>query len=238
MIKLYVLIAIMEVFDRLMSSFGQDALDSLYWNTRFRPFHRRVALSVVVVLIYSIVHSLILFVHIATLNVAMNSADQSLLTLLVSGNFAEIKTSVFKKFDRQNLFQLACSDVVERFKLTLFLLLVLLLNVCQDGSSEMFREFVKVAAIVLFGEFLADWVKHSFITKFNRIKSTVYDDYALVLAGDLTGIGHENVNLDHHHAIVKRVGLAQIPLFVVMVRFCLEAAKVSVRELAGFLPAR
>jgi len=101
MIKLYVLIAIMEVFDRLMSSFGQDALDSLYWNTRFRPFHKRVAISVAVVLIYAIIHSLILFVHIATLNVAMNSADQSLLTLLVSGNFAEIKTSVFKKFDRQ-----------------------------------------------------------------------------------------------------------------------------------------
>ena len=60
-----------------------------------------------------------------------------------------------------------------------------------------------------------------------RIKSSVYDDYNLVLAGDLTGIGHENVNLDHHHAIVKRLGLAQVPLCVVMVRFLLEAAKYS-----------
>ena len=33
MLKLYVLMAMVEVFDRLMCSFGQDALDSLYWNT-------------------------------------------------------------------------------------------------------------------------------------------------------------------------------------------------------------
>jgi len=128
MIKLYVLFAIGEVFDRLMGSFGQDALDSLYWNTRFRPTHQRVITSAVVVLFYLLIHSFVLFCSCATLNVAMNSADQvsgsghnthqtqtllrlfthqhiiilqSLLTLLVSGNFAEIKSSVFKKFDRQ-----------------------------------------------------------------------------------------------------------------------------------------
>ena len=63
---------------------------------------------------YCVAHSVILYLHVATLNVAMNSADQSLLTLLVSGNFAEIKSSVFKKFDKRNLFQLACSDIIER----------------------------------------------------------------------------------------------------------------------------
>ena len=65
----------------------------------------------------------------------------------------------------------------------------------------------------------------SFITKFNRLKSSAYNDYALVLAGDLTGLGHEDVNLDNHHAIVKRLGLAQIPLFVVTVRFCIEVSE-------------
>ena len=52
--------------------------------------------------------------NVATLNVAINSADQALLTLLISNNFAEIKTSVFKKFDENNLFQVASSDVTER----------------------------------------------------------------------------------------------------------------------------
>jgi hypothetical protein len=36
------------------------------------------------------------------------------LTLLVSNQFVEIKQSVFKKFEKENLFQVSCSDVVER----------------------------------------------------------------------------------------------------------------------------
>ena len=204
-------------------------MDSLYWNARVRPKSFRMLVSTVIVLIYTAVHSTILFVHIATLNVALNSTDQSLLTLLVSGNFAEIKSSVFKKFDKRNLFQMGCSDIVERFKLSLFLLLILLLNVCQESSDDyqVYYKFARVSIIVFSGELLSDWVKHSFITKFNRLKSTIYSDFSLVLSADITGKGHENVNLDHTHAIVKRVGLAQIPFCVVVIRFVIEAGKYS-----------
>ena len=63
MLKLYVLIAIVEVFDRLLCSFGQDAWDSLYWNTTRRPRHPRMFVSVSVQDVYfipeyyNIVHS-------------------------------------------------------------------------------------------------------------------------------------------------------------------------------------
>jgi hypothetical protein len=100
MVKLYVLIAMTEVFDRLMCSLGQDCLDSLYWNATRRPRSSRCVISILVVLVYTTVHSCLLFIHVATLNVAMNSADEALLTLLISGNFAEIKSTVFKKYDR------------------------------------------------------------------------------------------------------------------------------------------
>lgn len=78
MLKLYVLIAMAEIFDRLMSSLGQDVLDSLYWNTTRRPRTSRMLISVSIALIYTALHSLILFIHVATLNVAMNSADEAL----------------------------------------------------------------------------------------------------------------------------------------------------------------
>jgi hypothetical protein len=32
----------------------------------------------------------------------------------MASNFVELKGSVFKKFDPENLFQIACSDIVER----------------------------------------------------------------------------------------------------------------------------
>jgi hypothetical protein len=67
MVKLYLLIAIVEVFDRLMCSLGQDCLDSLYWNTTRRPRSSRLIVSILVVLTYTAVHSTLLFVHVATL---------------------------------------------------------------------------------------------------------------------------------------------------------------------------
>ena len=230
MIKLYVLIAILEVFDRLFSSLGQDCLSSMYWNTVSRPRSSRMIVSVVVVWVYATLHALILFVHVATLNVAMNSADQALLTLLISGNFAEIKSTVFKKYNKPAMFKLSASDICERFKLGLFLGLVLLLNMCQGMEMGQFVSYMRVCALVCGAELLADWIKHSFISKFNFLPSKVYKEFALLLAGDFTGIGHEGVNLDHSHAVVKRIGFAQIPLVCVMFRLVAEAVKYAQRN--------
>eukprot|EP00557_Chaetoceros_sp_GSL56_P003288 CAMPEP_0176499868 /NCGR_PEP_ID=MMETSP0200_2-20121128/13190_1 /TAXON_ID=947934 /ORGANISM="Chaetoceros sp., Strain GSL56" /LENGTH=849 /DNA_ID=CAMNT_0017898383 /DNA_START=482 /DNA_END=3031 /DNA_ORIENTATION=- len=226
MLKLYVLMAMVEVFDRLMCSFGQDALDSLYWNTTRRPYHPRMIASTMVVLVYATVHSLILFVHAATLNVAMNSADSALMSLLIGGNFAEIKSTVFKKYNKQNLFKITTSDICERFKLVLFLGLVLLLNCTQGGmNQEMVNDYIYMSFVIMGAEMVCDWIKHSFITKFNFIKSSVYLDYSLVLAGDVTGIGHESMHIEHTHAVVKRLGFAQIPLICVMLRYLKEASR-------------
>lgn len=49
-----------------------------------------------------------------TLNVAINSYSNALLTLLLSNQFVEIKGSVFKKFEKENLFQLTCAGMVFR----------------------------------------------------------------------------------------------------------------------------
>lgn len=42
MIKLYVIISMVEIFDRLLCSFGQDVLDSLYWTVRGLRYSRHV----------------------------------------------------------------------------------------------------------------------------------------------------------------------------------------------------
>ncbi|KAL3938427.1 MAG: hypothetical protein SGBAC_006668 [Bacillariaceae sp.] len=225
MIKLYVIIAMLEVFDRLLCSLGQDCLESLYWNTTRRPRSSRLFVSVAVVLVYTTIHSFLLFVHVATLNVAMNSDDQALLSLLIGGNFAEIKSTVFKKYNKATLFKIVASDICERFKLALFLTLVLLLNLSQGMDSTMVMNYFHMCGIVWAAEWLSDWIKHSFITKFNYISSGIYPEYGLLLAGDFNGIGHEGVNMDHSHAVVKRLGFAQMPLVCVLFRYLQEAYK-------------
>ena len=122
LIKLYVLTAMLEIFDKLLCSFGQDAFDSLYCVTRMKPDPRSIFFSFLVTAVYTTLHSGLYFMLIATLTVAINSSDQALVTVLVLNNFAEIKSFVFKKFDNKNLFQLSCSDITERFQLVSCLL--------------------------------------------------------------------------------------------------------------------
>ena len=141
----------------------------------------------------------------------------------------EIKSTVFKKYNKQNLFKITTSDICERFKLALFLSLIHLLNCFQgEMSKSMVIDYYTMCLIVMVAEFISDWNKHSFITKFNYIKSTAYFDYALILSGDVTGIGHEGLNLDYTHAAVKRLGLAQIPLVCVTARYLHEAARFAI----------
>lgn len=85
-------------------------------------------------LIYNVVHATALFYQVITLNVAVNSYSNALLTLLMSNQFVEIKSTVFKKFEKENLFQLTCADVVERFQLWLMLMIIALRNIVEVGG--------------------------------------------------------------------------------------------------------
>ena len=129
----------LEILDRLLSSFGQDAFDSLHFQirgvTKNMKEARNLVVSLTVVIVYVAVHSMVYFVHVATLTVAINSAEQALITVLILNNFAEIKGFVFKKFDRTNLFQLACSDITERFQLTLYLVVIIFVALVQAGPD-------------------------------------------------------------------------------------------------------
>ena len=116
-LKLYVIFNLLEVFDRLCASFGQDILESLFESAgRQRRWRGGLPLDFLIALVYTVLHTMILFYHAVALNIALNSHNNILITLLISNNFVELKSNVFKKFERENLFQVACSDVVERFQ--------------------------------------------------------------------------------------------------------------------------
>ena len=54
---------------------------------------------------YVFLHSMLVLLQATTLNVAINASNKALLTIMMSNNFVELKGSVFKKFDKNNLFQ-------------------------------------------------------------------------------------------------------------------------------------
>lgn len=138
--KLYVIYNILEVGDRLLSALGQDILECLFSSetlSRNSSGRSKVLLPFgmfILSLIYNVVHTMCLFYQVITLNVAVNSYSNSLLTLLISNQFVEIKGSVFKRIEKENLFQLTCSDVVERFQLWIILLIIGMRNVVEVGG--------------------------------------------------------------------------------------------------------
>ena len=81
-------------------------------------------------------HTLVMVYQMISLNVAVNSYDHALLTLLLSNQFVEIKGSVFKKFEKDNLFQITCADIVERFTLALMLVVVAFRNLIELSGTE------------------------------------------------------------------------------------------------------
>ena len=126
MLKLYVIFNLLEVFDKLCASFGQDILESLFESAqRPRRWRGGLAFDFLISMVYIVLHTMVLFYHAVALNIALNSHNNILITLLISNNFVELKGNVFKKCERENLFQVACSDIVERFQVSVYVSIVL-----------------------------------------------------------------------------------------------------------------
>ncbi|KAK7045564.1 hypothetical protein VNI00_007396 [Paramarasmius palmivorus] len=253
-IKLYVIFNALEIADRLCASIGQDILDCLFSRSTLEPLSHRVPVTTstfrpilffLLATIYTVAHGIVMVYQLIALNVAVNSYDHALLTLLVSNQFVEIKGSVFKKFEKDNLFQITCADIVERFSLALMLIIVAFRNLIELSGSEFdFAEggFVLPKSFgwfrgnnvlwtisypvltVMCSEMLVDWLKHAFITKFNHIRPSVYERYTDVLCRDLasgSAVGRRGARkhtyVDQSPLVARRLGFASLPLAVLVV---------------------
>ncbi|KAJ2708105.1 hypothetical protein FB645_000214 [Coemansia sp. IMI 203386] len=138
-LKLYFIYSALDIFDRLLSSFGHDVLDALQ-STVTDPRSQRWKTGAgyfVLAQTYMLVHTLVLFYQVITLNVAVNAYSDQLLSLLISNQFVEIKSNVFKKWEKEMLFQVACADISERFQEIVFLFIIILRNIAELSGTGM-----------------------------------------------------------------------------------------------------
>ncbi|CAG8480813.1 7673_t:CDS:10 [Diversispora eburnea] len=239
-IKLYVIFNVLEILDRLCCSFSGDILDSLFSNSTFGSKKSDSS---------SRGHLRPITFFSITLHVAINSYSNALLTLLLSNQFIEIKSSVFKRFEKENLFQLSCADIVERFNLVLFLTVIAIRNLIElsgspsSSSSILPTSFIPLfpamttletlltpVIIVMASELIVDWLKHAFITKFNQIRSSIYDRYIDILSRDLVVgnptrtpngsnfIYRPKTFVDQSPLVSRRIGFAALPLACLTMR--------------------
>ncbi|KAA8894234.1 eukaryotic membrane protein family-domain-containing protein [Sphaerosporella brunnea] len=240
-IKLYVIYNMLDFADKLCAALGQDILDVLFSrevldrrpdgrSKIWRPFG-----FFLLALAYNIIHSLVLFYQVITLNVAVNSYSNALMTLLLSVQFVEIKSTVFKKFEKENLFQLLCADIVERFQLLLMLVIIASRNLVELGvwslspsssggilpkSFTFFPTWTGQVMgpffMVIGSEMLVDWLKHAYITKFNNVRPVIYERFLDVQCKDYYSRAFSDQNL------TKRLGLPVIPLACLFIRATIQ----------------
>lgn len=233
-IKLYVMFNVLEIADKLFSALGQDILECLFshetlnrnFRQAFSSYYRPVIFAILGI-IYVYFHSLVILYQIITLNVAVNSYSNALLTLLLSNQFSEIKSAVFKKFERENLFQLTCADITERFQLTTILFIIGMRNIVEvsnaglvprswSGWDRWLGALLGPMVVVIGSEICVDWLKHAYIAKFNNLRPKVYRKFLDVLAYDYS----ENSFSDD--IMTKRLGIPIFPLASVFFRMLLQ----------------
>uniref|UniRef100_K7KEM9 Protein RFT1 homolog n=1 Tax=Glycine max TaxID=3847 RepID=K7KEM9_SOYBN len=88
-----------------------------------------------------LVHSFILLVQAITLSVCIVSHYNALPALLVSNNFSEIKSYVFKGYSKDNVHSMVYSDSIERFHISALILFVLTQNILK-AEGPWFGSFI------------------------------------------------------------------------------------------------
>lgn len=234
-IKLYFMTQVLDIADRLLSASGQDILKVTYrfnslknTNSNKISLHKlgQFVLLFTLTILYLWFHSYALVYQVMALNVAINSYSNALLTLILSNQFSELKSAVFKKTEREGLFQVSCSDLNERFFIFIMLaiissrnLLQILINTrsisdffdnlkpnswsTQLTSWKLLNDWIGLligpSIFVIGSEFLVDWLKYAYILRFNRIKPKIFDKFTKILANDfIRGFTTDKSNWINH----------------------------------------
>ncbi|KAK6931665.1 Tapt1 family [Dillenia turbinata] len=151
---------------------------------------------------FILVHSFILLAQAVTLSTCIVAHNNALLAMLISNNFAEIKSSVFKRFSKDNVHSLVYFDSVERFHISAYILFVLAQNILE-AEGPWFESFFSNVLMVFMCEMAIDIIKHSFIAKFNDIKPIAYSEF-------LEDLCKQTLNIQTEDA--KKKNLAFVPL--------------------------
>ena len=194
-LKLHVIFQAVELAEKVACPFAVDALAALSATcasyAAAPPGRARAALvpslaadtALAAALVLG--HGVVLVAHGVAFAVAMHAKRGStLLALTIAGNFMEIKSSVFKRYDARKLHTLACQDVVERCHLALALAFVVVEAAADArvGGTASARALLHRCVGVLAAELAIDVVKHAVLARFNDVRPGVYREFTADLA--------------------------------------------------------
>lgn len=225
LVKLYFMIQVLEVADKLLTTTSFEILSLLY-SSNSSP-------SLILIppaLLYLFLHSYITLYQIVSLNIAVNSYSNALLTVILSNHFSRLKSIVFKKLSPQDdLPRLLKQDASLRFLLLVFLLIVLARNALQAGSSGA-SHAAQLAALTLASQSLVDALKHVYIAKLNKFSTSTYTS----IHTDIVHVYNSAKELPDYHpkSLARELGVSVQVIIVAIYKLLVFP---SVRSCARFV---
>ncbi|CAK9083708.1 unnamed protein product [Durusdinium trenchii] len=242
-LKLYVFFNMLELAERWLRSVGVDLFDLLAARaTGASGGAGAVELlpQYLLVLSYCFIHSSMHMLRVLLLTVAINTSSSAVFLIIVTNNFAEIKSTVFKRYEVKSLFPIITSDMVERFYLALDILFVLLRLATSDRRGLASAVQITSWLLLLVGiELGTDWVKFCLIMKFSELPVSVLENYQQVLIADLLVCRMPHTARDARppslpcmpfrgvqsfsHVVARRIGFSGLPLSTLVLSHLLHA---------------
>jgi len=146
----------------------------MYCLARDVYYKKSVTRSVILVCIYTLIHSYILLMQMLTLNSVIKSGQDTFFLFLLSNNFTEIKIYVFKKTDAFKLFEICTRDSIERVQHYTYLTYILFSNYLDEWT-------LSIVIIFTVTEFGVDWMKNFFFNNDNGHDPLIYLSHRYLL---------------------------------------------------------
>ncbi|KAK2964128.1 putative Eukaryotic membrane protein family protein [Blattamonas nauphoetae] len=204
-----------------------------------------LAFSSVLCLCCFILHSFVSMTHLVTMLVAFHSSSTTLTSLIISSQFSEIKSNLFKRQKEDSLFQVVAGDSVELFTLFFHIALIFISTFLEStpippslfGPSFLSTlsslvvtllssPILANAVFFLVSETAVDMLKHSFITKLNNIPSSVYHTIRSTIFVECA-LNVQHGTQDNTSGVTRLFCFSPIPISAVFVVFLTSHLRLS-----------
>lgn len=216
----YVIYGVTDVCDKFLCTVG-FAVGNRVVNLRPTAGYRRALFYTAVNVFYTAMHSFVLIWQFVTINIAVNSYKNALMSYVIIHLFGKVRSIILKRFKYATLLQTMTGDIVQRFKIMAIVTVIILRNLLEayhkNGIPDphTLRKICGPPLMLLFVDFFLDWMKYSYVTTFNGMQPrTLFESFLTTFR-----VEYSNYSVQAARGtLAKQIGWPVTPLLIICVR--------------------
>lgn len=216
----YVIYGVTDVCDKFLCTFG-SAVGNCVVNTRADKGIGRALFFFFINLVYTGLHSFVLIWQFVTINIAVNSYKNALMSFILVHLFGKVRSIILKRFKYSTLTQTLAGDTIQRFKIGAIVSVIIMRNLfdsyTKNGclSFECVKKICGPSVMLYSTNLFLDWMKYSYIASFNGMDPRAFFQSLLL------DYRRENLSIPVQSArgvLAKQIGWPVAPMMIICVR--------------------